>query len=127
MSNEIELFDIFLLNFKNERIFFEVSKINEKDGSVGIYEIETKKYKNGIGLKKPTKPSRKPKIIKENNCMTKTNYFVHPVMLEKDWLLPIEIDGWVYYATYVSDAYNLYWAYNENCGDEIWRESCGSA
>lgn len=78
--------DIYILNYYEILVFFQVSKT--KYDYVYIYEMATKKYKDGIMLTDKWKNSKKPLVITENNTWEKTKYIVYP---QKDLTLPIKI------------------------------------
>lgn len=90
--NELNVFgvfigDVYVLNYYNILVFFQVSKTTEE--TVFLFELATKKYKNGIMLAKGLKASKKPLVITSNNSWTKTTYEVTPC---KDLSLPVNID-----------------------------------
>lgn len=91
--------DVFLLNYYGIYIFLCTCK-RPKDGedTFYIFELGTKKYKDGIMLKKGflSSPSKNPFIVLENNCWSKSTYEVTaikdcPGANGIDYYLPIEI------------------------------------
>lgn len=117
--------DIYVLNYYEILVFFEVCKTKEK--SVCLVELGTKRYRNGVMFLKGYKASKRPLIITENNTRNKTTYRVRP---EKDLSLPILITTdlpiyrrarenvknpqvGIFYATKIVDYINHYWVTDE--------------
>lgn len=118
MSDELNnqgifLADVFVMDFFETKLFFQVVKTREN--SVYLIELQTEPYEYGVKISVPVRPAKYPIIVKRNNTQTKTTFEVYPIKFEKDWWLPIEHNGFVYYATKVEDWRNKYW-------DLIWNE-----
>ena len=124
-DNGVFIGDIYVLNYYEILVFFEVCKTEAK--SVFLVELGTKRYKNGVIFQKGFKTSKKPLIIAENNTRNKTTYQVRP---RKDLSLPIlsTTDMLIYkrakentkypntgifYATKIVDYMNRYWVTDE--------------
>lgn len=92
--------NVFLLVYYGIYIFLCTCKRLEEGKNIFyIYELGTKKYKDGIMFKKGfyKSPSKNPYIVLENNCFSKSKYKVtatkdYPGANGIDYYLPIEID-----------------------------------
>ncbi len=120
--NDYDIFvtDIFGLNYYGINVFFRVCGTTEK--TVFLVELGTKRYKNGVTLKKGLKTAEKPCIIVNNNKYTKSTYEVKPtkkglpIKITED--LPIykmaqerteyPLTG-TFYAVHIHDIVNKYW------------------
>lgn len=78
--------DIYVLNYYEILVFFEVSKT--KHNRVYIFELGVKKYKEGYTLLNGRKRAKKPLVITKNNTYEKTTFVTYP---QKDLSLPIRI------------------------------------
>lgn len=80
--------DIFYLRYCDINVFFYVCKTSSKQ--VCVYELEKKRIKNnGIIveiLDRKLKGSKKPLIITENNCSTKSDFWVDVKDKEHIWI-----------------------------------------
>ena len=103
----IMLLDVYAIKYNNSMVFFQVCKT--KKNSVTLIELASKPYLDGIMLDPAMVASKKPIIIKKNNTFTKSTFEVKPIKWEKDYWLPIEFNGFVYYAVPLKDYRNKVW------------------
>ena len=95
--DEVLFGDLFYLNYYGVNVFFYVCRTSLYQ--VAIYEIKKKriKYENQIVeiIDSDLKPSHKPLVVTENNCWTKSRFWVNTTH-EKKLLIPININTPVY-------------------------------
>ena len=90
--NEYGVFigDVYVLNYYGVLVFFRVCETRKE--TVFLVELGTKKYKNGIMLRKGLKASKTPLVVLKNNTYSKTNFEVKPIKLfDEQYWLPIEV------------------------------------
>lgn len=92
-QDDVNLMDIYWVKYRKINVFFMVSKL--KSHSVALYELETKvnkligeddKYYETIC--EGFKPRKRPYIITNNNCWSKTEFWVKS---DKDGCIYLEI------------------------------------
>ena len=87
----IFLQDVFMLDYYGIKTFFQVCGTTKE--TVFLIELAVRETEQGVMIRVPMKPSRKPRVILRDNTPTKSRYEVTPAKLNgKDYWLPIRID-----------------------------------